>query len=408
MAPAWPPSPRDEAGAAYVFAPDDEAGYEQHFREHGFVVVDEILEPEQVKATIAEIWSNPSLLGGHHGLDPQEPSSWDAWPGGARNFLDSLSPLEEVETWRNRVNCKVNRVFDVLWEGLPEILDEDSPDHGTGGATSSSLVMSVDRVGLMRPTKMKHGGRLIERPDWRTSRNWLHWDQNPWSSPNFQAMQGLLSLEGSRSSGGFVTVVGFQEHFARWAREHPEGSIPKRTRDMIPFPVPLDDEMQGRRSKILVPSGALLVWDSRLPHENFPNEGEDWRIVQYVTCKRLSSADLEARAKAWQVGLKAGLIPLAFVERFSTLEQIRLGMCTANSDGLTLALSAAAALVPEQLEAAAKLRRAYRLKQTAELPEQLKEAMALFREAVQVTPELQEVLQWMAKAESSYLPFWIL
>ena len=28
------------------------------------------------------------------------------------------------------------------------------------------------------------------------------------------------------------------------------------------------------------------------------------------------------------------------------------------------------------------------------------EAMALFREAVQVTPELQEVLQWMAKAES--------
>ena len=24
----------------------------------------------------------------------EEPRSWDAWPGGARNFLDSLSPLE--------------------------------------------------------------------------------------------------------------------------------------------------------------------------------------------------------------------------------------------------------------------------------------------------------------------------
>lgn len=54
------------------------------------------------------------------------------------------------------------------------------------------------------------------------------------------------------------------------------------------------------------------------------------------------------------------------------------------------------------------MRRAYRLKQTAELPEQLKEAMALFREAFKVTPALQEVLQWVAKAESSYLPFWIL
>lgn len=32
MAPDWPPSPRDFDGSVYVFAPDDEAGYAQHFR----------------------------------------------------------------------------------------------------------------------------------------------------------------------------------------------------------------------------------------------------------------------------------------------------------------------------------------------------------------------------------------
>ena len=49
--------------------------------------------------------------------------------------------------------------------------------------------------------------------------------------------------------------------------------------NMYHFPPGVPVFSQGRRSKILVPSGALLVWDSRLPHENFPNEGEDWRIV---------------------------------------------------------------------------------------------------------------------------------
>ena len=45
--------------------------------------------------------------------------------------------------------------------------------------------------------------------------------------PHFHGLK-LLNIpifpRGSRSSGGFVTVVGFQEHFARWAQEHPEGA----------------------------------------------------------------------------------------------------------------------------------------------------------------------------------------
>jgi len=29
--------------------------------------------------------------------------------------------------------------------------------------------------------------------------------------------------------------------------------------------------------------GSLLIWDSRTPHGNYPNEGFDWRMVMYVT-----------------------------------------------------------------------------------------------------------------------------
>ena len=34
-------------------------------------------------------------------------------PHPVRLQMSLPTPVEEVETWRNRVNCKVNRVFDV-------------------------------------------------------------------------------------------------------------------------------------------------------------------------------------------------------------------------------------------------------------------------------------------------------
>ncbi|CAK9059270.1 unnamed protein product [Durusdinium trenchii] len=379
-----------------TFAVEEEAAYTKHFREQGFVVVRDVLNASEVQETIDEIWSCHSLLGGG-ALDRKEPRSWDAWPGGSRNFVESKDPTAELQTWRNRVNGTLNRVFDVLWESF------------VPGA-SEGLVMSVDRLGLMRPTLWRETEtETIERPEWRTSRDWLHWDQNPWAMPEFEAMQGFISLSGSRSSGGFVTVPEFQQHFAQWSKDHPEGSIPKRSKTMIPFPVPLEDEMQARRCKIVVPSGGLLVWDSRLPHENFPNTGEDWRVVQYVTCKRLSPADVLARATAWQNGLRTGLIPCSFAQRYTAAEQLRLGMTTEDTT-LTLetAVKEGENLSEEQREAAQKLKRAYRLKQSAELPDELKEAVQLFREAFEVNPELREVLQQIGRAESSYLPFWII
>ncbi|CAJ1370438.1 unnamed protein product [Effrenium voratum] len=396
MAPVAPPEPR--ALEVQHFGPEEEEAYVEHFREHGFVVVKSVLEEAEVEASIREVWQSPSLLGGQ-GPKEEDPSTWDAWPGGCRNFLDPIDPCAETQTWKNRVNPRVNRVFDLLWECFP-----DDP-----GARSGSLVMSVDRLGLMRPTKLWRDGSWEERPEWRTSRNWLHWDQNPWSTPDFEAMQGLLCLQGDcESSGGFVTVPGFQRRFRDWGQRCPEGSLAKRSSTMIPFPVPLEDEIQAERCKILVPSGALLVWDSRLPHENFPNCGSGWRMVQYVTCKRLSAEDLQRRAAAWHSGLRTGLVPSSFARRFKAEEQQRLGMASDDGAALEAAIAAGEQLSSEQLEAARQLRRGYRLKQTAELPAELQEAAALFRGAFASNGALREVLGCVARAESNYLPFWLL
>jgi len=410
-----PQPPREPDPQAPVFSLEDEEGYARHFQEQGYVVVGGVLDDARVDATVDELWESRSLLGGYPRLKRHAPESWDddMWPAGCRNFLDPLDPCSEVESWWNRVNPAVARVFQTLWRDLRyDGEDEDSRD--------GRLVVSVDRFGVMRPTKVKmpskdgstaDGGVLTDQRAWRTSRNWLHWDQNPWVSPGFFALQGLLGLsDGAPTSGGFVTVPGFHKEFAHWAQEHPEGSLPRITRKTVPFPVPLADEMQDRRLKVVVPRGGLLIWDSRMPHENFPNEDESWRLAQYVTFKRLSTEGLGRRAAAWHAGIRTGLVPAAFARRFSAEEQASLGMAPLeeHAQELQRALEEGDGLSPEALEAAGKLRRAYRLKQIAMDPRELQEAGQLFREAFAVNPRLKEPLQCVGAAEDSYLPFWIL
>uniref|UniRef100_A0A7S1QS60 Phytanoyl-CoA dioxygenase n=1 Tax=Alexandrium catenella TaxID=2925 RepID=A0A7S1QS60_ALECA len=412
MAPLPPTGPDPQAT---VFDPEDEEAYERFFHEHGYVVVRDVLDDAHVSATVDELWQSPSLLGAYPRLKRNDPQSWDddQWPAGCRNFLDPLDPCSEVETWRNRVVPAVSRVFHTLWRGLR--FDGEREDDVDG-----RLVVSVDRMGVMRPTKVKMPGKdgsaaddapLTEKRDWRTSRNWLHWDQNPWVSPGFFAVQGILGLsEGGATSGGFVTVPGFHKEFAHWAQEHPEGSLPRVTRKTVPFSVPLTDEMQDRRLKVVVPRGGLLVWDSRMPHENFPNEDDQWRLCQYVTFKRLPTEGLGKRAAAWHAGIRTGLIPASFARRFSAEEHAILGMAPLEEQakGLQEALEEGESLSPEALEAARKLRRAYRLKQIAMDPRELMEAKQLFQEAFAVNPRLKEPLQCVGAAEDSYLPFWIL
>mmetsp|Transcript_64229 Transcript_64229/g.112075 ORF Transcript_64229/g.112075 Transcript_64229/m.112075 type:complete len:470 (+) Transcript_64229:64-1473(+) len=461
------PPPEALPGKDHIFAPADEEGFGCYFQEHGFVVIDGVLGDESVSATVDELWECPSLLGGYPMIQRSDPKTWggDDWPAGSRNFLDSLDPCLERQSWRNRVNPVISRIYEVLYRSVPPDGQEGEQEEIKQEPEESSdgeLVVSVDRFGVMRPALVRVtvagdkggspadaaatapaaaaakagyptcGGQLpvapapaslskegteasrtvtVPRPEWRTSRNWLHWDQNPWSTPGFFAMQGLVGLSASSStSGGFVTVPGFHHKFRQWGQDHPEGSIPKRTAKMVPFPVPLEDEMQSRRVKVIVPPGGLLVWDSRMPHENFPNEGETWRLVQYIMYKRLRPAALEHRAEAWRASIRTGLVPAAFARSFSSEEWARLGMATHAEDALKLeaALQEGEKLSPEALEAARKLRRAYRLKQTAMDPLSLREAKELFQAAFSVNPALKEPLQRVAAAEDTYLPFWIL
>ncbi|CAF2158463.1 unnamed protein product [Rotaria magnacalcarata] len=55
--------------------------------------------------------------------------------------------------------------------------------------------------------------------------------------------------------------------------------------------VPEDDPIRNEIKQIHVRKGSFIVWDSRLPHGNFPNENDQFRIVQYITFEPPKDAD---------------------------------------------------------------------------------------------------------------------
>jgi len=144
--------------------------------------------------------------------------------------------------------------------------------------SDQDLRVKFDRYGVMRP--------LVD-PAWKTDDGWLHTDQNPVHEKDFVRLQGILTFTESKgeSGGGFLCLPGFHHQWKEYCQEpHPD-------EDVCPFTTPSDP----RQEQISVPAGSLIIWDSRLPHANFPNlSPTQFRFVQYIT---YYPADLESAKK---------------------------------------------------------------------------------------------------------------
>eukprot|EP01006_Ploeotia_vitrea_P009126 TRINITY_DN21474_c0_g1_i1.p1 TRINITY_DN21474_c0_g1~~TRINITY_DN21474_c0_g1_i1.p1 ORF type:complete len:392 (+),score=52.35 TRINITY_DN21474_c0_g1_i1:46-1221(+) len=284
------------------FDVEDVEGYLEHFREYGFVVVRDVVSEEDVDKTVHEMWTADTLLGQYTGLNREDPTTWqdDNWPSTYNGFLDSINQREEQMCWENRQNPRLVKVFQ-------NILGDQK------------LWVSGDRYGILRPTKgIKFGNEtdengqtkdcLQDKPEWRTQDRWLHWDQNPWSQPGFAGVQGILSLcEHTPDTGGFACIPQFQQRFKEWSENNPEGSIADCKSTTNPFVIPLTDAMQKEPVPIIQPKGSLLVWDSRLPHQNYPNSSDKFRIVQYITFKLATKDDALEKQQKLRQSVRAGI-----------------------------------------------------------------------------------------------------
>jgi len=158
------------------------------------------------------------------------------------------------------------------------------------------MMSSLGRWGVMRPSGYNQ--------QWKTETNWLHWDHNPCTNPQFSHIQAIVCLtESTSTSGGFACVPGFHKRFRKWGEDHPLESLVVNGKSIDetygngqPFPVPTDDPCQAEIDQALAPAGSMILWDSRLPHQNVPNiDDAAFRVVFYCNMMVATASVMEER-----------------------------------------------------------------------------------------------------------------
>lgn len=111
-------------------------------------------------------------------------------------------------------------------------------------------------------------------------------------------VQGTLALcDCGPRDGGFVCIPGAHANLRRWAHSQRDrrDDLPPVTNPLGPiqFHVPKDDLRRSNAQKVPVREGSLCIWNSKLPHANFPNDSPNMRIVMFI--KMASALDTATR-----------------------------------------------------------------------------------------------------------------
>lgn len=265
---------------------------EGFYHKHGFVVVRGAYSEQEVADSIDEFWAlknAESEAAGTGSIDQNDPSTWRdySWMAGQegrgdnRGFVETgMDSLSLPAFWNNYQNPAIVSLYQKFFN-------------------NDDILMTEGRYGCMRPTKgIPVNGGTMDKPEWRTQASWLHWDQNPWDQPGFHGLQGLLALsDQTLTSGGFVCVPGFNKEMDDWAEGRPRETVDGNRRAIVIVPEDCQ-EIHDRTVPITMKKGDFILWDSRLPHCNFPNQGAEYRLVQYIMY-----APLDAQDKKQQVDL---------------------------------------------------------------------------------------------------------
>lgn len=239
----------------------------EYLREHGFVVIQSVLNPDETEEAMGLLWNYLEGLG--TGIDRSVPDTWgdDRWPP---TILDTgiLAFLGIGQTecmWFVRTRPRVAQAFAALWAAL--------------AGDTSAVLTSFDGCCVWRPW------------DAPPKAGWYHCDQNAVLRPEFQCLQGLVNLiDTSEQTGGNLVVDRSHSSFFPQLAERFRSEI-DATGGADYFVIPRAAVPELRQDQLVarLHKGDLLVWDSRTVHcsapntQPFPSASTLKRAVAYVS-----------------------------------------------------------------------------------------------------------------------------
>lgn len=104
----------------------------------------------------------------------------------------------------------------------------------------------------------------------------------------------------TRDFRGFHCVPGFTHRFKQWSIDN---ELEHKSKGGL-INVPENDPIRNEIQQIHLRKGSFLIWDSRIAHGNFPNDNNQFRIVQYITfepAKEDNQREVRDRIEAFQM-----------------------------------------------------------------------------------------------------------
>jgi hypothetical protein len=274
--------------------------WQLHLAEHGYCVVKTVADEPQLHKGRALFWDG--IEGLHPGVCRNDASTWRLGPpppaaasagstaphrvGWALDFrgLVSGSLAQGAGAWHVRGLPRVKEAFAKIWQ-------------------ADDLIVSLDCVLIWRPWA---GGASCGPPPQTEG---LHLDQNPWSKPELECVQGMVPMYDVTAQTGGLAVVpdSHTGESEAWRRQFAGKG------DWCPLPA--RDDMHGTEHLVVAEAGDLILWDARTVHGGVIGPGEDTvaedgmpclaRLTQTVSMvpRSLASAEcLQARRDGFAAG----------------------------------------------------------------------------------------------------------
>ena len=267
---------------------------QQFFNQYGVVVIRDVIDEKEAELSNSELFD--FVEDSFKGLNRNDPSTWHKITGNSAKLgMITDFPVMTPQLTRNRINSK-------LYTAYSYILD----------TPIDNLYTNIGRVGWMRPTKniqFDPDKPREDRPEWKTldGTTWLHLDYDPLTNhcttfglmPRNQVKdaqidtfpyvrtQGILALDDCTvNDGGFQCVPGFHNIMKSvWIEQMGEDRIKSGIMGHR-YQFKKEDPVIEYITKCPIRKGSFLVWNSKLPHNNFPNDSDHGRNNQYIKYAR--------------------------------------------------------------------------------------------------------------------------
>ena len=206
--------------------------------EQGYVVVPQVVPPENVAAVVADIWR-------HTGARLDDRESW--YLPGIISPHGMVQMYHYQSMWDNRQHPAVHRTFADIF--------------GT-----ERLWVSLDRANLKPPADPAH-------PE-HNDPGFIHWDTDTSKYPDIPfRVQGVLALvDTDERMGGFQGVPQLYRELEEWIARQPADRNPRKP-DIDGYSI----------EQIPLRAGDMVIWSTLLPHGNGHNVSDQPRLAQYIS-----------------------------------------------------------------------------------------------------------------------------